>query len=264
MITCVLNAAEGQLDIVLGQDDHMLCSQRWYMPHRATGGMGGAEILTPALHSLCSLVNIAPQDIARWACVHGPGSFTGIRLVLGTVAAIRRITDARNAPLNFMHCLATTAQQRGHALSGTKNLTYWVLTHARRNLVHCAIYQYGDDIPTPYAPVILSSPEEVATRMLESTTPAVVLGSGLERNRDVLARALSAHLYPHGLIVPVSCVSPEACALWELAKHVDYANQDVEPLYIRECDAVENLSHIARKHGIDPRIAEERLQQLLS
>ncbi len=277
MITCVLNAAEGQLDIVLGTNDTLLCSQRWYIPIKGARGteaqdhnnkskefVGGTEILTAALEAMCALLGIKPKDIGRWACVNGPGSFTGIRLILSTVAAMRRVTGAHVAALDFMQSLATTAQARDHALAGTRSLAYWVLTHARRNVVHCEIFQQDEPLPTSTENVFLCSPEQVAERIVASTAPAVVLGSGFARNKDILAPALYPHLYPHGLIVPLACTSPDDSALWQLAQQATYTDKDIEPLYVRACDAVENLPHIAKSMGIDPEMAQTRLQKLLS
>ncbi len=310
MITCVLNAAEGQLDIVLGVNDSIVCSQRWYVPikgmvsedagtgttalyaampssssstsshphspssshsppvvaaaHLLSPVIGGTEILTHALEAMCALMRIKPTDIRRFACVNGPGSFTGIRLVLSTVAAIRRVTGAQVAPLDFMQSLAVTAQARDHALSGTRGLAYWVLTHARRDVVHCEIFQQEEGIPTSREAVFLCSPLQVAERIVASTAPAVVLGSGFARNKDVLAPALYSHLYPHGLIVPLACTSPDDTALWSMAQQATYTDNDVEPLYVRACDAVENLPHIAKTLGLDPEMAQIRLQKLLS
>ena len=44
----------------------------------------------------------------------------------------------------------------------------------------------------------------------------------------------------------------------------DATLHDVEPLYMRDCDAVGNLDHIARERGEDPAHAHAELQRLLS
>lgn len=135
----ILNAAEGVLQIVVTEDEAILCAQEWYRSERAT------EILAPALAELATSLGIRWSDLRRIACVRGPGSFTGIRLTLATAAALRRCGRAQLAGLDYMQALATTAVMRRGMLYGGH---VWVLTHARRNLVHCQPFiSYGPEIP---------------------------------------------------------------------------------------------------------------------
>ena len=149
----VLNAAEGPLQILLTENGDLLCAQEWHRADRAT------EILAPALQELCARLGISLMDVRRIACVRGPGSFTGIRLVLTTAAALRRVTGARLAALDYMQALATSAvMARGMLWGGQVH----VLTHARRNLVHYQPFMaYGPVIPAyATAPVQLMPPQE--------------------------------------------------------------------------------------------------------
>ena len=80
----ILNAAEGVLQIAVTDNERLLCAQEWRRAERAT------EILAPALRDICAALDVRLTDFRRIACVRGPGSFTGIRLVLTTAAALRR------------------------------------------------------------------------------------------------------------------------------------------------------------------------------
>ena len=167
----ILNAAEGVLQIVVTEDEHILCAQEWYRSERAT------EILAPALAELATSLGIRWSDLRRMACVRGPGSFTGIRLTLATAAALRRCGRAQLAGLDYMQALATTAvMQRGMLYGGH----IWVLTHARRNLVHCQPFvSYGPEIPAqPLQGVSLCTPAEaVAAIMADTADAALVCGT---------------------------------------------------------------------------------------
>ncbi len=252
---CILNAAEGQLDIHLCTEEHILVAQSWHAPTR------GAEILTPALQNLFSIQKLSPEQITHFACVHGPGSFTGIRLILGTVAAIKRITGAQNASIDYMQALALTAQMALQEISTVQaNTTFAMLTHARRNLVHAQFFTSSSDaLPQAQGAAHLLSPAQALEHMHRLTAEGkfvYALGSALARNAESFRNSEYNICY-----LPTTHPSPRALHVLALKAH--YHKEDLEPLYVRPCDAVENLDHIAQKQGMDSAKAHETLVTLL-
>lgn len=260
----ILNAAEGALQIILTDDGRPLASQEWHRPERAT------EILAAALADMLQRLGLRPSDLRRIACVRGPGSFTGIRLVLATAAALRRAGKARLAGLDYMQALATSAvMARGMLWGGQVH----VLTHARRNLVHYQPFMaYGPVIPAyATAEVRLLPPAEA----LEAVNAAVADRAGHEpaNSRAGLplicgsALARSALFAPlderHDLAALPRLIQPTQEALCLLARHGDYFAADVEPLYVRPCDAVENLPELSRRQGLDGAATLAELERLL-
>lgn len=261
----ILNAAEGVLQIVVTDDEAVLCAQEWRRAERAT------EILAPALQEICAALDLRLRDFRRIACVRGPGSFTGIRLVLATAAALRRASRAQLAGLDYMQALATSAVLERQLLY---NARLWVLTHARRNLVHCRPFvAYGPQIPAqPLQDVELCPPAAALQRIMGQTKeasgmPVYVCGSGLARNAAVFARLgpdWQTGAAQAQAIKPMSgLTSPSVAALCLLARHGDYFPQDLEPLYVRPCDAAENLPQLAERQGLDGGNAVATLGDLL-
>ncbi len=248
----ILNACEGALQIVVTDNEKPACFQEWFAPGRAT------EILAPALEQICLRLGIAPNQFRRIGCFAGPGSFTGVRLVLTTAAAMRRASKAQLASLDYLQALATSAViQRGLLYDGK----VFVITHARRDLVHFQEFvSFGPQIPAqPVDEVRLIHPEEALARI--GREECLVCGSGLPRHPDIYALPVTgqgpkgaekAILLPH-------LINPGLAALCLLARHGDYFPTDVDPRYIRGCDAVERLAESEGKNAP----ALKKLEELL-
>lgn len=249
----ILNAAEGALQLVLTHDEELVCAQRWARSDRAT------EILAPVLADMARACGLRLRNLRRIACVRGPGSFTGVRLVLTTAAALRRAAPGLQlAGLDYLQALATTAAMERRLPYGAPIA---VLTHARRNLVHFQPYvSYGWSIPAqPAGDVRLCTPDEACEHIAATDIPGAVCGSGLDRNPRLPER-----LAEHARLLCLDQLRlPSIDALRLLARHGDYDRADIEPLYIRPCDAVDNLPQLAQRMGLDADEARTELQRLL-
>lgn len=252
MNTLIMNASEGPIQIVLAQDGGLLCAQQWSAPSQ------GTELLTPVLSDALRRLGLAPADISRIACVAGPGSFTGLRLVLSTASAFRRATGAVVAPLNALRALAASLPFRELFPGREVPLRARVITHARRGLVH------GQDFLLRPAALPEAQGEAAMWEVAAACggpRPDVVLGSGVARNFAFLQEGLAG-----ALLLP-SLVHPSAEALLALTLALPesaWGRRDLDPLYLRPCDAVDNLPTIAAKRGQAPAEALAELDRLLS
>ena len=264
-----LNAAEARLQLVLarldaeGPADGFLAAQEWHAPSQ------GVELLAPALDQMLARLHCRPAQLQRIACVQGPGSFTGLRLVLATAAGLARGTGALQAGMEYLPLLAWQAYaQQAHAAS-MRHSALWVLTHARRNLVHLQGFSANTEGGTPCAlgpvtalplmpePGILQSSAAPHILALSQGKPLIFLGSGCTRNLPVLQE-----LFPNALYLPETCNHPLPSTLLHAARTACYAQEDLTPLYVRASEAEENLPRIAAKLGLDPHQAEQRLRDL--
>lgn len=252
----ILNACEGCLQIGLTDDEKPLCFQEWFCQGKAT------EILAPALAEIFELARISPRSLRRIACVNGPGSATGVRLVLATAAAMRRVNGARVAALDYLQALATSAAIRLLLPYGKK---IYVLTHARRNLAHFqAFLSYGPQIPAqPIAEAELINPGEAKKRI--EAGYVILCGGALKMYAALFEAVLTGEgppNLPQALALP-DLINPSFEALCLLARHGDYFARDPEPKYI-SCDAIENLDDIAARRGEDGAKARQNLEKLLA
>lgn len=300
-ITLALNAAESRVQAAALRGGETVFAQEWHVPSQ------GTELLAPALADAFARMRLSLSDVRRIACVQGPGSFTGLRLVLSTAAGMARALGAQQAGLSYTQLLACgPLLPRGAVL--------WVLTHARRGLVHMQAFrmpgetvdvaavstdaaQPSSPLPAPLTPVEAATLDAAIARMvaaqfdedaavarmvaakfdgesLVAGTAAApceengsgmvfLMGSGATRNRAALAPALAA-LLPEARFVPARFDHPAPALLLPLAATAAYGADDVQPLYVRPCDAEENLPAMAAARGMDPEQARRELARLTS
>ena len=245
-LTLILNTAEKRVQFALCENGAMLCGEDWLAQR------GGTELLAPALREACTRLGTSPAAIRRIACVAGPGNFTGLRIGLTTASGLARALNARQAGLNYLQCLAACAP----ALPGE---TVLVLTNARKGLAYAARSRADDNaIPRPMGNTFLLTIPPLPDNF-DLGNPDFVMGSALASNFSCLKNALPAsRLLPH-------CSSPTLAALTAMEHTINWDNQtgaDIPPLYLRDCDAVENLDAIARSQGRTPEIAHQELERL--
>lgn len=249
----ILNAADGVLQIVLTENENSLCFQEWHTDH-------ATEILAPALQTIFTSCRRDMKGLRRIACVHGPGSFTGIRLVLTTAAAMRRVCKAQLGAINYLQALATTALiWRGLPYGQT----VFCMMHARKGLTHFQQFtSFGPQIPAQPVDRIELLPIARALEIVQSQA-CHVCGSALARIPEVMALSSTNLAGQTETVFMANLQKPSADALKLLARHADYFPEDLEPLYVRECDAVENLREIATKRGDIPEQSAVKLVELL-
>lgn len=262
----VLNSAEERLQIVLGRLDPednapaLLAARELVVP-----GQAMARLL-PSLENMLAELELPASRVARLACVRGPGSFTGIRLVLATALGLARSLDRPLAGLDYLPLLAAgvlplvvgekcswrSGGMIPPAAGGVPQHPVQVLTHARRGQVHLQ----GFAATGPLGPPLALSIEAAAERLAE-TPEALLLGSGLRRQEAFFAERL-----PRAARLPRSFDHPRPEILLEHGAAAPASSQPIEPLYLRPSDAEENLARIAEGRGMSAEDAQARLDAL--
>ncbi len=249
-LTLAVNTAEEVLQLVLGEPGdsgpRLLAAREW----EAAGRF--AEVLMPGLADLLKGQGLSPAHITRIACVRGPGSFTGLRIGLASVAGLAAGLDIPTTGLDHLTLLA---KQAAPNLNGTLG----VAVHGRTRQVAFQAFSCPD--AAPLGPVQSLRLEQVAEAVHELPGPVRLLGTGLKRNPDFFADlAESLGQKEPALLGPESeRYTPET--LLEAAFEAEYSLEPVEPAYLRPSDAEENLEAIAKARGLDPDQAREMLDK---
>lgn len=244
-----MSGTEERLQFVLGRPGDtgytVLASREWTVPGESI------RFLTPGIQETLRSMNLDVADIERIACTRGPGSFTGLRLVL---AAAEGMAVGSGAQLAGMDYLSLLASGPGPLLDGVLH----VLTYARRGLVY--IQSYSAPAMTELEPLASVTLDQAATRITECAAPCYLIGSGLRKNCDFF-QEIETKL-AHCTILPSRWDNPSPELLLEAASAADYSHSSIDPIYVRATDAEDNLPSIAKKRGIDPEKAKRRLTEL--
>ncbi|MBO4369607.1 MAG: tRNA (adenosine(37)-N6)-threonylcarbamoyltransferase complex dimerization subunit type 1 TsaB [Desulfovibrio sp.] len=244
----LLNASEDALQVVFADDGRFLCGEEWHLPHMAT------EMLAPALESLLHRLQIQVSSLRRIACAHGPGSFTGIRLVLTTAMVLRRIGHMPLAPLQGLELLGYELCLSHRISTGT---LFWVITHARRDLVHAQAFRVVAPLRfQPISPLSLLAPSALLPKLSAND---VLCGSALSRYPQLFEREAQEK---NQRLVPDVRVGFDALVL--AGSLAEYQDHDLEPLYIRPCDALDNLERLAARQGIPGEEALSRYSHMVN
>lgn len=202
--------------------------------------------IAPDIEEAFAAQKLSAKDLAGIACVRGPGSFTGIRLVLATALGLAQGAGVPLAGLDYLPLLAAEPAKKSADPT-------WVLTHARKKQVYIQGFQGPD---RPVASAQAATLADAARMIRETGLPAGLMGSGLRKNLEFFEERLpdAEFLDPEN-----DALSPAILA--KAANRAKFAHKPIKPMYIRVSDAEENLPGIAAKRGLTEKEARRYLNQ---
>ncbi|WP_034641468.1 tRNA (adenosine(37)-N6)-threonylcarbamoyltransferase complex dimerization subunit type 1 TsaB [Desulfovibrio inopinatus] len=243
----VLNGTESRLQITLFDDSGLLCHQEYDVFGRA------ASILTPALREILGKFDLKLADISGVAVARGPGSFTGLRVVLATACGL---CQSLHIPMAGLCSLYLLAHAPGQLLRGRLA----VLTHSRRRQVYAQCFSLVGPEENILPAVSLGDPLPLLLddmpAWISEMRPDCAVGSGVRANMSYFQST-----FPDIATLATSFDVPSPDALMSAARCAEYGDTPITPLYLRASDAEDNLDTIAKKIGLDPDEAKQRLEQ---
>ena len=184
------------------------------------------ETLTTAIDRTLREWSLTPASLDRIVVDRGPGLFTGLRVGLATAIGL---SDALGIALVGVTSLELLAH--GAHASGVRG-TVVAAVDGRRGEVFTQTFTLADDIVATSEPVV-EVPRDVVIRWATLATPVTFTGDGVTRYLKDFAAV------PNGTIEEQQV--PSVTAALQLAMKREPSTV-VEPLYLREADAVANFS----------------------
>lgn len=195
-----------------------------------------SQTIMPMIDELLKKVSLDISDIDLFACSQGPGSFTGLRIGIGTVKGLAYGLGKKVVGVSTLEALA-------HNIAFTDCVISPIMD-ARRGQVYNALYKYNNGVlECKEAPRALSV-EELCSELTERT---IFVGDGVKVYRE----KISALLGEKALFAP-----PQHCL--QRAGSVAYAAINNEAVDAAELTAV----YLRKPQAERERENEERKEQI--
>lgn len=233
----VLNGVSPRLTVLLGLPDGDILTRE----SDATGH--AAAVLAPLIADVLAEAGMAPAGLSGIACVRGPGSFTGIRVVLATALGLSMAAGVPLAGLDYLPLLAAAAAR--HATGAVI-----AVTHARTGQVYLQAFLADGEL-APLGPPEALFLDAACARVAEGAAVGRLwlVGEGAQRHRKALLAAAPQ------AVIPEDCAAPDAATVLAAARAARFGSEPLSPLYLRASDAEENLAVLVACRGLAPETA---------
>lgn len=136
-----------------------------------------SEKIMPVIEQALHETNLSLKDINLFVCDRGPGSFTGIRIGVGTVLAFQ---DSLNIPcvgISSLEALAYNVKQDGLICS---------LIDAKNNNVYLGLFKLENNEYTELGNLDFKTIDEVIYILKGFASPITFVGDGAMAHKDLL------------------------------------------------------------------------------
>ncbi len=192
-------------------------------------GLNHSEVLLPAIDEACRLSGIELPEIDLFACTLGPGSFTGLRIGVGTLKGLMLATGKPAAGISTLAALALNVDQKESIIGS--------MMDAGRGQVYLAYYQYDKDgILTQIEAARALDPQNITDHYKDKV---IYVGDGAIKYADLLSAlspeknkiASAEQQFIYASAVGILAIEKYSCNdLLDLARCI--------PVYLRSADAL--------------------------
>ena len=144
-----------------------------------TTALNHSVTVMPMIDELLRKVNMDISEIDLFACSEGPGSFTGLRIGIGTIKGLAYGLEKKVAGVSTLEALA-------HNISYTDAVIAPIMD-ARRGQVYNALYKYDGEKLVEIAPPRALSVEELCEEISQKT---IFVGDGVLAYKEKLIETL--------------------------------------------------------------------------
>ena len=136
-----------------------------------------SEKIMPVIEQALLETNLNLKDIDLYVCDKGPGSFTGIRIGVGTVLALQDCLNVSCVGISSLEALAYNVKQEGLICS---------LIDAKNNNVYLGLYYLENNEYSQLRDLEFKTIDEAITILKEFLSPITFVGDGAITHKDLL------------------------------------------------------------------------------
>jgi tRNA threonylcarbamoyladenosine biosynthesis protein TsaB len=190
-----------------------------------------SERLLPSINLILSQRGLTIKDIEAFAVAVGPGSFTGIRIGLGTIKSFAMASENPIAPVSALEALALK-------LKLPHNRLLCPLLDARKGEVYTALFEVKKGRLVEVIPQGVYSPDQFFSR-LPSHRIVSFIGNGVDVWKEKIFEYFKdkARFSSRSLFIAHE-VGILGYGMLKQGKGKDF--REIEPLYFRRSQAEEN------------------------
>ena len=182
-----------------------------------------SEKIMPVIEQALSETNLNLKDINLFVCDKGPGSFTGIRIGVGTVLAFQ---DTLNIPcigISSLESLVYNVKQDGIICS---------LIDAKNNNVYFGLFELKNNEYIQLGDLDFKTIDETIEILKSYSSPITFVGDGAIAHRNILETN-----FGNCLFVDKNNLSSYSLGIAGLSKYKKGIETSLMPLYLRKSQA---------------------------
>ena len=185
-----------------------------------------SEKIMPVIEQALTEANITLKDIELIVCDKGPGSFTGIRIGVGTVLAFQDSLSVPCIGINALEALAYNVTQNGFICS---------LIDARNNNVYYGLFKHSDNEYSQIGTLEFKTIDDVISTLksqIDLNTPIYFVGDGTVANETSIEENI-----PNCIFVEKNDLSSYSLGIAGYNTYIKKGKTSVMPLYLRKSQA---------------------------
>ncbi|NLJ33850.1 MAG: tRNA (adenosine(37)-N6)-threonylcarbamoyltransferase complex dimerization subunit type 1 TsaB [Firmicutes bacterium] len=229
MLILGLDTATATASVALIRGKGLLAEEILNIPQKTH-----SKKLLPVLARLLTGAGVQIEDVDAFAVSAGPGSFTGLRIGLGTGKGFAHALSKPLITVPTLDALAYNYYFPGAIICP--------LLDAKQGLLYTALYRGEASGPRRETDYLALPPQGVVEYLSPGEEPVILLGDGI----GLLGKAVWAQLGERAFVVPAASCLPRASSVAFLGQRALGENPQgdpltVEPLYVRKSAAELNL-----------------------
>lgn len=192
-----------------------------------------SEKIMPVIEQALQETNLSLENIDLIVCDKGPGSFTGIRIGVGTVLAFQ---DSLNIPcvgISSLESLAYNVKKDGLICS---------LIDAKNNNVYLGLFNLENNVYTQLGDLEFKTIDEAISILKEHDSPITFVGDGAITHRNILKSN-----FENCLFVDKNELSSYSLGIAGFNTYKKGIKTSLMPLYLRKSQAERALEEKTKK-----------------